>query len=497
MSSRLLRNDNISASIPSYIREIQSLTQLNEGGSYFYEGLELQQYRGTDSRLSFQFELAPFLVRYHRCITASYLITYTIHIEACLVSTVLMFLGNNKLNGTLSATKSSRLLNVSYNNLAGRFPSRISELNLELNLVANNFTVVASNLRKVYVIDVIGAILDELWSLTYLTNLNLGQNYLAGNLSPSIGNLTRMQYLTIGIHASSGELPKELGMLTDLKVLYFVSSGVSGETPLTFANLQSLAALWASDNELTGRIPDLIGNWSKLTSLLLRNDNISASIPSYIREIKSLTKLNEGGSSTNWLKSSRTPLSSDLECCFKAEKLADMICAIAELESDRQPLSTKWYGKKTKETALGIMQILPKTAEWLVRDLGYQAYEVEGNPENLYRPFVSVYFGLGISIFEAFCRVRSEEFIVRAYNGGPKKATHKSTLTYWKRYLSVKESLPSRYFTGAWIPFSHKEITNSRNSQECQQWSELPFACNAFEGPIPTAFSNLTALTDL
>uniref|UniRef100_A0A6N2N1L1 Leucine-rich repeat-containing N-terminal plant-type domain-containing protein n=1 Tax=Salix viminalis TaxID=40686 RepID=A0A6N2N1L1_SALVM len=29
MSSRLLRNDNISASIPSYIREIQSLTQLD------------------------------------------------------------------------------------------------------------------------------------------------------------------------------------------------------------------------------------------------------------------------------------------------------------------------------------------------------------------------------------------------------------------------------------------------------------------------------------
>ncbi|KAJ6678204.1 hypothetical protein OIU85_008761 [Salix viminalis] len=38
------------------------------------------------------------------------------------------------------------------------------------NLVANNFTVGASNLRKVYVIDVIGAIPDELWSLTYLTN---------------------------------------------------------------------------------------------------------------------------------------------------------------------------------------------------------------------------------------------------------------------------------------------------------------------------------------
>ncbi|CAK7326058.1 unnamed protein product [Dovyalis caffra] len=78
---------------------------------------------------------------------------------------------------------------------------------------------------------------------------------------------------------------------------------------------------------------------------------------------------------------------------FDSQIQPDMICAIAELASDRQPLSTRWYDKKTKETALGIMQILPKTAEWLVRDLGYRAYEVEGNPDILYRPFVSVYLG--------------------------------------------------------------------------------------------------------
>lgn len=34
--------------------------------------------------------------------------------------------------------------------------------------------------------------------------------------------------------------------------------------------------------------------------------------------------------------------------------------------------------------------------------------------------------------------------MIRAYKGGTKKATHKSTLSYWKKYLSVKESLPSR-----------------------------------------------------
>lgn len=46
--------------------------------------------------------------------------------------------------------------------------------------------------------------------------------------------------------------------------------------------------------------------------------------------------------------------------------MQDMLCAIATLESDRQPLAAQ-YNKKSKETAIGIMQILPKTAEWLVR----------------------------------------------------------------------------------------------------------------------------------
>lgn len=41
-----------------------------------------------------------------------------------------------------------------------------------------------------------------------------------------------------------------------------------------------------------------------------------------------------------------------------------MICAIAELESDRKPLIMR-YNKKTKETGLGILQVFAKTAEWL------------------------------------------------------------------------------------------------------------------------------------
>ncbi|KAG5546875.1 hypothetical protein RHGRI_018890 [Rhododendron griersonianum] len=58
----------------------------------------------------------------------------------------LLFLGNNKLNGTLPAQKSTSLLNidVSYNELSGSFPSWI-EQGLQLNLVANNFTIESTN----------------------------------------------------------------------------------------------------------------------------------------------------------------------------------------------------------------------------------------------------------------------------------------------------------------------------------------------------------------
>ncbi|KAL9227071.1 hypothetical protein vseg_002808 [Gypsophila vaccaria] len=60
-----------------------------------------------------------------------------------------VFLGNNKLIGSLPTQKSSSLINidVSYNQLSGSFPSWVSEPDLQINLVANNFSVAGSNSR--------------------------------------------------------------------------------------------------------------------------------------------------------------------------------------------------------------------------------------------------------------------------------------------------------------------------------------------------------------
>ncbi|KAL7204325.1 hypothetical protein ACSBR2_017405 [Camellia fascicularis] len=184
---------------------------------------------------------------------------------------------------------------------------------------------------KVYALDVVGVIPEELWTLTFLINLDLRQNYLTDSLSASIGNLSRMQYLTVGINALSGELPKELGKLTDLRSLafgtnnfsgtlllelgnltkleqlYFVSSGVSGAIPSTFAALRNLQTVWASDNELTGSIPEFIGNWSKLKSLRFEGNSFGGPIPTTfsnltLMEDLRISDLSNGSSSLTFLK---------------------------------------------------------------------------------------------------------------------------------------------------------------------------------------------------
>ncbi|KAI3510072.1 hypothetical protein L1887_25599 [Cichorium endivia] len=178
---------------------------------------------------------------------------------------------------------------------------------------------------KVYAMDAVGPIPEGLWTLIYLSNLNLAQNYLTGPLSPSIGNLTRMQWLTFGINALSGQVPPELGQLTDLRSLsfgtnnfngslpselgnltrleqiYMNSAGLGGEIPPSFANLRSMRIVWASDNNFTGRIPDFIGNWSQLESLRFEGNSFEGSIPPSFSRLTGLQELRISGLSNGTL----------------------------------------------------------------------------------------------------------------------------------------------------------------------------------------------------
>ncbi|KAF7834648.1 putative LRR receptor-like serine/threonine-protein kinase [Senna tora] len=116
----------------------------------------------------------------------------------------------------------------------------------------SNGTTCHITVLRVYALDVVGDIPEELWTLTYLTHLNLGQNYLTGALPPAIGNLTRMQYLTFGINSLSGELPKELGNLTELIVLGLGTNNFSGSLPSELGDLLKLEQLYIDSSGLSG-----------------------------------------------------------------------------------------------------------------------------------------------------------------------------------------------------------------------------------------------------
>ncbi|KAF5781441.1 putative protein kinase RLK-Pelle-DLSV family [Helianthus annuus] len=176
-------------------------------------------------------------------------------------------------------------------------------------------------MQLVYAMDAVGTIPEGLWTLVYLTNLDLRQNYLTGSLSPSIGNLTRMQWLTMGINALSGELPPELGQLYDLRSLLLRQLPQTISMVPCHLNLEicedynsfTLVVLelvgkyllhllvyrtwlqWASDNEFTGRIPDFIGNWTQLESLRFEGNSFEGSIPPSFSKLTSLQDLRISG----------------------------------------------------------------------------------------------------------------------------------------------------------------------------------------------------------
>uniref|UniRef100_A0ACD5UEX8 Uncharacterized protein n=1 Tax=Avena sativa TaxID=4498 RepID=A0ACD5UEX8_AVESA len=186
------------------------------------------------------------------------------------------------------------------------------------NTSAGNTSVCRITRLKIYALDAVGPIPEELRNLTALTNLDLGQNYLTGPLPSFIGELTQMQYMSLGINALSGPVPKELGNLSNLvslsissnnfsgslplelgnlaklEQLYIDSAGLSGPLPSELSKLTKMKTLWASDNDFTGRIPDYIGSWSNLTDLRFQGNSFQGPIPATLSSLGQLTSLRIG-----------------------------------------------------------------------------------------------------------------------------------------------------------------------------------------------------------
>lgn len=119
-----------------------------------------------------------------------------------------------------------------------------------------------------------------------------------------------------------------------------------------------------------------------------------------------------------------------------------MLVAMAKIESNFNPQATR-YEKHLNDSSIGLMQVLLTTAQDIFTRLKARA---KGEPtrEKLTMPMYALYMGAAyvnwLRVYGGV--VRSEEWIVRAYNGGPgwsrSEKAKAMTLNHWNKYRQAR-----------------------------------------------------------
>ena len=133
-------------------------------------------------------------------------------------------------------------LNLANNRLMGNMPTELGSLaNLTVLDLRGDFSSDDSN-------EMIGEIPAELGNLGNLRVLNLDDNQLTGEIPPELGNLAHLRVLNIshwswdgcGYGQLTGEVPPELGSLVNLRQLRLTGNQLAGEIPMELGSLVNL-----------------------------------------------------------------------------------------------------------------------------------------------------------------------------------------------------------------------------------------------------------------
>ena len=112
-----------------------------------------------------------------------------------------------------------------------------------------------------------------------VTDLDLFENQLSGEIPSELGSLASLTLLGLGFNELSGEIPPELGNLVSLKELFLGENELSGEIPPELGGLVSLTALFLQENELSGELPPELGNLANLKVLYLAGNQLNGCVP--------------------------------------------------------------------------------------------------------------------------------------------------------------------------------------------------------------------------
>ncbi|XP_023750655.1 BRASSINOSTEROID INSENSITIVE 1-associated receptor kinase 1 [Lactuca sativa] len=113
-----------------------------------------------------------------------------------------------------------------------------------------------------------------------VTQIDLGNACLSGQLVPQLGQLSNLQYLHLYSNNFSGRIPDEIGNLTNLLGLKLYRNRLEGAIPDTLGNLQKLRFLHLGNNSLTGTIPYSLTTIVSLQLIDLSNNFLIGTVPS-------------------------------------------------------------------------------------------------------------------------------------------------------------------------------------------------------------------------
>ncbi|QCE11948.1 LRR receptor-like serine/threonine-protein kinase FLS2 [Vigna unguiculata] len=182
-------------------------------------------------------------------------------------------------------------MNLSNTNFSGKLPGSISNLTqlVHLDLSFNRFTgplpsfKMVKNLRYLSILNnnLTGVITTTHFEgLENLLSINLGDNYLSGNIPMSLFTLLSLQELTLSHNELDGlldEFPNASS--SKLELIDLSSNRLNGHIPVSIFHIKGLRFLQLSDNEFNGTMRlDMVQRLQNLHTLSLSHNKLSVDV---------------------------------------------------------------------------------------------------------------------------------------------------------------------------------------------------------------------------
>ncbi|XP_059653290.1 probable LRR receptor-like serine/threonine-protein kinase At3g47570 [Cornus florida] len=134
----------------------------------------------------------------------------------------------------------------------------------------------------------VGSLSPHVGNLTFLTMVNLEDNFFHGTIPQEIGRLSRLQNLRLANNSFHGTIPTNLTRCSDLQVIDVNGNDLEGTILVEFNALSKLQQLSLSRNRFSGKIPPSLGNLTSLRVFSLSDNNLQGSIPVELGKLSNL-----------------------------------------------------------------------------------------------------------------------------------------------------------------------------------------------------------------